>query len=130
MLTFYAIAGAKFRPYGQEVLDQLPDGARLTLVYEPENPYDRAAVAVYVDLSEHHAISAELGKRLVMDGRDPSDIVQNLPESGAAAIKIGFVKKEQVRELRQANHKFEGFLRQKPGAWPCFTLVPREKADG
>lgn len=56
MQTKYAIVGARFRPPAQDILNILPIGTPLTLVRQPENPYDARACAVMYDWSTDPAI--------------------------------------------------------------------------
>ena len=57
-----------FRPPAKALLAHLPSGTKLTLVREPENPYDENAVAVFcapaqdIPASEHAALDGELAE--------------------------------------------------------------------
>lgn len=46
------LVGAHFRPPAKLILECLPSGAPLSLIAEPDNPYDSNAVQVNVQLSE------------------------------------------------------------------------------
>lgn len=59
------LVGAHFRPPAKLVLAHLPAGALLTLVPEPDNPYDEKAIKVFanpqdIPESEHAELEAEL----------------------------------------------------------------------
>ena len=46
------LVGSHFRPPASTILANLPTGAKLSLLAEPDNPYDPRAVAVHVQVSE------------------------------------------------------------------------------
>ena len=51
-MSQYPIVGAHFRPPAKAILASLPAGAALSLVPEPENPFDSNAIAVFVEPKE------------------------------------------------------------------------------
>lgn len=50
MLTL--LVGAHFRPPAKLIISALPNGTPLRLEAEPDNPYDEAAIRVYVSVDE------------------------------------------------------------------------------
>lgn len=52
MTVIVSLVGMHFRPPAKQVLAVLPQGAKLALEAEPENPYDPKALRVYVFTSQ------------------------------------------------------------------------------
>ena len=81
------IVGAHFRPPAKQILKLLPAGATLTLVPEPENPYDPGAIMVLVSPGELRVCLSQLdedliSRELVGSGFTLEDLEDEAPEGG------------------------------------------------
>jgi len=82
----FLLVGMHFRPPAKQVLEHLPAGALLMLRAEPDNPYDPAAVSVWISPSEvPEGQRPELDIKLPGTGTDPEDFWQT-PE-----IMLGYL---------------------------------------
>ena len=89
------IVGAFFRPPAQLILENLATDTKLSLIADPENPYDRNAVAVYLDFADipWNTISA-IEDKLQSCGSS----IEALAET--KTIHVGFIPKEIAAVLR------------------------------
>ena len=87
-MSQYPIVGAHFRPPAKAILASLPQGAALSLVPEPENPFDSNAIAVFVEPKEippsEHETLAETAQGM---GFEIEDILT------AQAWHLGYIPK-------------------------------------
>lgn len=117
------IVGAHFRPPAKQVLAVLPQGARLDLQEENDNPYDPAALKVFLPLdqipeAQFPALEAELpGAGLTLEqlmsggplflGYVPAQDGKPLAKARAAEPEL--LGNVQVRELMGGTRTFLGF---------------------
>ena len=93
-MSQYSIVGAHFRPPAKAILASLPQGAALSLVPEPENPFDSNAIAVFVEPKEippsEHETLAETAQGMGFTVEDiltaPAWHLGYIPKALAAAI--------------------------------------------
>ena len=93
-MSQYPIVGAHFRPPAKAILSSLPQGAALSLVPEPENPFDSNAIAVFVEPKEippsEHETLAETAQGMGFTMEDiltaPAWHLGYIPKALAAAI--------------------------------------------
>lgn len=93
-MSSYPIVGAHFRPPAKAILASLPTGAALSLVPEPENPFDSNAIAVFVEPKEippsEHETLAETAAGMGFDIEDiltaPAWHLGYIPKALAATI--------------------------------------------
>lgn len=85
------IVGARFRPPAQEVLDNLPAGAKLLLRRQPDNPYDGNAVQVMLNFDAVADLpdSTRVSHVLI----DHEKLPQDFP------LHLGFIPREAAAKL-------------------------------
>lgn len=92
-----AIVGAHFRPPAKDLLQVMATGTPLTLIREPENPYDANAIKVMVATTAIPAAWAEdLAPLLTARGLDWDDI-QAEPE-----WHLGYIPRGEAEVLAAA----------------------------
>ena len=102
MTTLYApLVGMHFRPPAKQVLASLPSGCALSLVPEPENPYDAKAIRVEVLPAETIPLSQMevLAQALEGTGHELHEIMS----PGAEPLHLGYVGDSDGKVCRQAN---------------------------
>ena len=101
------IVGAHFRPPAKALLSVLAQGTELTLVPEPENPYDQFAVKVVVSGTDAAAgaDSDDLNAALIGTGWDADSIAEQ------EEFHLGYIPKTEAswaQGLIQAEHGANG----------------------
>lgn len=85
------LVGAHFRPPAKLILECLPSGAPLSLIAEPDNPYDSNAIQVHVKLSSvPESQFPRLQSELSTMGWDFADDFLPKTRSGET-LQIGFL---------------------------------------
>jgi hypothetical protein len=99
------LVGVHFHPPAKLILASLPAGTPVSLVPEPENPYDPDAIQVYVDPS-HIPASERPGLELALPGMG-QDLVSILTQD---SILLGHVAATGGKPLLKAGPGFVGTL--------------------
>lgn len=91
------IVGMYYRPPAKALIAALPIGTRLYLIAEPENQYDKNAIAVYIHSSDIPVGShATLEKTLPPFGYDLGRVLTQ------EAWHLGYIPKNFAAELRSS----------------------------
>ena len=108
-MSLYSIVGAHFRPPAKAILASLPTGAVLSLVPEPENPFDSNAIAVFVEPkeippSEHETLN-ETAQGMGFSIEDiltaPAWHLGYIPKALAATIVEDLNESPEQQELKE-----------------------------
>lgn len=129
------LVGSHFVPPAKLLLEHLPSGTELTLVPEPENPYDEHAIKVVVNAREvPESQRAELGAKLPGAGCD----LEELDAQGE--WQLGHIAKEGGKPLVKAGlHEGtltveaamrEGAIRARLVFWPNGAAGVEIERDG
>lgn len=113
------IVGAYHRPPAKTILQFLPGGAQITLVKEPENPYDPSAIKVFVDPTQvPESQLSELTNALPLQGYTIEQIMSGGP------IQLGYIAASGGKPLakaKEANGGVELVGNQEIGEWALET---------
>lgn len=93
--TTFPIVGMKFRPPAQALINSFAIGVPLTVIAEPENPYDPNAIAIWFYTKDLPEASKEA-------------LTETLPNSGwtiervldQEVFHLGFIPKEMAADLK------------------------------
>jgi hypothetical protein len=98
VITVLPIVGAFYRAPAAAILRVLPVGTTLTLLAEPDNPYDANAIAVYLKTEDIPQASLEVIELALPDcGLDlPSFVAQEF-------WHLGYIPKEKAKLIRENN---------------------------
>jgi hypothetical protein len=107
-VIYSPLVGAYHRPPAKTLLDLLPASAELSLVPQPENPYDAFAVTVSISRELLVGLPAEV-RQLMADalpsqGFDWGCVLESCP------VQLGFLAASEgkpLAKLRAANPEFE-----------------------
>lgn len=89
------IVGMFYRPPAKALIAVMSVGTKLTLLAEPDNPYDSNAIAVWLDPSDFSEdVKAQLPSALADFGFSLDDIMAK------PAWHLGYVPKEIAAQLR------------------------------
>ena len=80
------IAGAKFRDGAKEHLDTLASGSELTLQFEPDNPHDANAIAIYSEGSHVGYVPAFVNTKIGV--KLDAGLVDKVVFLGGTRIKV------------------------------------------
>ena len=98
------LVGAFFRPPAKFLLEVLPAGTPLTLVPEPENPYDENAIAVYGSAAGASLAGLmSIAPQLEGCGHGLPDDLEERAEWVETSRHLGYVAKEQTASIRVAS---------------------------
>jgi hypothetical protein len=113
-LRTFPIVGAFYRPPAQALLAVLPVGAPLTLIAEPDNPYDPNAIAIWLKSKDiPTSAHAELENTLLRFGFDLDQIFAQ------ENWHIGYIPKEIAATLRAS-----GIIQPDEEIEVTFALAP------
>lgn len=135
-----ALVGMHFRPPAAAILARLQLGTRLELLREPGNPYDPAAVQVWLDPGEipapaDEAEEAEWEAKLAASGSSAAELAAQprlqLGYLGAAAklIEPGQTRNSVVAELLDQGATAEASLTASVSGKLSVRIVIREEGE-
>ena len=101
------LVGAFFRPPAKFLLEVLPAGTPLTLVPEPENPYDENAIAVYGSAAGASLAGLmSIAPQLEGCGHGLPDDLEERAEWVETSRHLGYVAKDQTASIRRAAESY------------------------
>ena len=98
-MTLALLTGSRFVPPALVVLGCLPEGTRVELVPEPENPYDREAIKVVLEhphLVLSHEALARSAEALASCGWSPEEVLAQ------SALPLGHIAASSGKPLEKA----------------------------
>lgn len=134
------LVGSYHRAPAKQVLSVLPIGSKLSLVPEPDNPYDPLAVQVFVHLGSNFPIAktTQLSHALEGTGWDAVELLTSheplhlgyIPRSGTKTALGGPGNREVIEAIATAegDRPFEARLGVAPEGRPTVIITILEKA--